>query len=264
MQKTIVRNYRVECSPPRQKVERLKERLEKFSLRFNLAEAHNLGTCITDNAMGHLAFQGTELLTELKLPAKRTMIHLNTFHSLNDLHWILDNCLALEVKELLIISGDGSPRLPRLKPSEIGSDKAAVTSVELVAYIVKFYPGKFKIGVAFNQYEPHDHELLKLKQKIDVGAEFIITQPVLGSHPEIDAILEWLTIPVIIEVWMSPKLELLKDCIGYNPTANLTKPFNPIECLNETERNYPDCNLYLALLDFDKQLPLLNSGVTQS
>ena len=165
-------HYRTEITPPKQGAEKLGERLNRFADRFKSASSSGLGVCVTDNAMGRLAFQGNELIEELALSAKGTMIHLNTFHTLNDLHWILDSCADLGVKELLVVSGDGSARLPKLKPSEIGCQGASVTSVELLAYIKRHYGSKFTLGAAFNQYEPAEHEIAKLKRKLDSGAEF--------------------------------------------------------------------------------------------
>ncbi len=252
--------YRTEISPPKQSPEKLGERLARFGERFKTATEAGFEVCITDNAMGRLCFQGNELLEELSLAGCQAMVHLNTFHSLTDLHWILESCAKLGVKELLIVSGDGAPRLPKLKPSEVGGSGAAATSVELLAYVKRNFGGCFTLGAAFNQYEPESHETEKLKRKLDAGAEFIITQPVIGRHAALDSLLKWLPVPMIVEAWMSPKLELLKDCVGYDPGAELSGPFDPLACLREVERNYPDCGVYLALLDLKSQLPEILKG----
>ena len=113
--------------------------------------------CITDNAMGNLSFQGTEMIAELGLAVKpeQVMIHLNTFHTKENLHEILDICQGNGIQYLLVITGDGSDRLPKLQPVDIGvSDVESVTSVELLRYIHAQYPGVFTTGVAFNPYEP--------------------------------------------------------------------------------------------------------------
>ena len=41
------------------------------------------------------------------------------------------------------------------------------TSVELLKYVNREYPGMFSLGVAFNPYEPEDHEMEKTQRKID-------------------------------------------------------------------------------------------------
>jgi len=58
----------------------------------------------------------------LEVRPEQVMIHLNTFHTKEDLHKILDTCKSLGIKYLLVISGDGSERLPKLRPSDIGVD----------------------------------------------------------------------------------------------------------------------------------------------
>jgi methylenetetrahydrofolate reductase (NADPH) len=127
--------YHVEIVPPKQDSEKLEKDLETFAEKFNRVMASGYCACITDNAMGNLAFQGTEMLEELGLEPKKdlVMIHLNTFHTKGDLHRILDSCKSFGIRQLLIISGDGSDRLPKLTPQDIGATGTeSVTSVELL------------------------------------------------------------------------------------------------------------------------------------
>ena len=74
---------------------------------------------------------------ELELPVEpeQLVIHLNTFHTLENLHAILNRCGEMGVKYILAISGDGSERLPKLDPEEVGCEGEAVTAVELIEYI---------------------------------------------------------------------------------------------------------------------------------
>lgn len=251
--------YRVEVSPPKQKADNLKIRLERFASKYNQIVEAGHCACITDNAMGHLAFGGHELIKELGLQVRpgQVMVHLNTFHSLRDLHWILDSCAELGIDELLIISGDGSVRLPKLKPTEVGEISASVTAVELLTYIRKNYDNQFKLGVAFNQYEPEAHELYKLKCKIDAGIDFVITQPTVGRNALIDKITHELNVPVIVEAWMSPKLNLLSECIGYE--LGDTEDFDPVKSLKELQDIYSGNGFYLALLNLKTQFDLLKT-----
>lgn len=251
---TGLMRYRLEVSPPKQTMSNLSERLGRFAGKYKKAVEAGYCVCVTDNAMGNLAFQGHELVQELKLPVRpgQVMIHLNTFHTLSDLHWILDSCAELGIKEILVISGDGSARLPKLKPSEIGCRSASVTSVELLEYMRKIYGSQFLLGAAFNQYEPEEHEILKFRRKIDAGAEFIITQPVVGRNELIDRVMSETKIPFIIEAWMSPNIKLLSDCIGYNIEYD-GDIFSPMKCLDALHAVYPDNGFYLALLDFKTQ-----------
>jgi len=158
------------------------------------------------------------------------------------------------VKYLLVITGDGSERLPKLSPESIGETVQSVTSVELLKYIRKNYPGVFRCGVAFNPYEPQDHELEKMKRKVDAGAEFICTQPVIARDERVYALKQF-KLPVIIDAWMSKKLHLLSECVGY--TIPEDTPYDPIANLKLLRQNYPDCGLYLALVGYKTQFPIL-------
>jgi methylenetetrahydrofolate reductase (NADPH) len=249
----VMSPYRIEVSPPKQSVSDLTGRLERFALRYRMVVEAGHCACVTDNAMGRLAFQGPELLRELSLPvcSGRVMVHVNTFHSLADLHWLLDLCVDLGVRDLLAVSGDGSVRLPKLKPSEIGGRGESATSADLLAYIRRKYDPFFRVGVAFNQYEPEEEEFGKLAKKLDAGASFVITQPVIGRNPVIERLRANLPVPLIIEAWMSRKIELLTDCIGYDP--GFRDVFEPVDELRRIRETYPDCGAYLALLDFKTQ-----------
>lgn len=186
------RIYHVEILPPKQETEKLEADLEAFAVKFNRVMASGYCACITDNAMGNLAFQGSEMIEELSLVPgdDLVMIHLNTFHTKENLDGILDSCARLGIRNLLVISGDGSDRLPRLSPSDVGAQGVeAVTSVELLRYIERAHPGFFNLGVAFNPYEPEEHEAQKMERKMAAGARFIITQPVIGLHPMVEKLL---------------------------------------------------------------------------
>jgi methylenetetrahydrofolate reductase (NADPH) len=129
-----------------------------------------------------------------------------------------------------------------------------VTSVELLRYIDREYPGQFTCGVAFNPYEPQEDEIAKMKRKADAGATFIITQPIIGRDDRL-AGLEPFGLPVILDAWMSKKLHLLSECVGHEIPEGT--PYDPMENLRELRRNYPDYGLYLAILGFKTQYPLL-------
>ncbi len=251
--------YHVEILPPKQDSEKLETDLERFADKYNKVMESGYCACITDNAMGNLAFQGTEMIEELGLPVnpEQVMIHLNTFHTKEDLDNILDTCKSLGIKYLLVISGDGSERLPKLQPSDIGVEGVeSVTSVELLKYIRREYKDTFTLGVAFNPYEPEDHEFEKMERKMEAGAEFIVTQPLIEKDPLTDKLLEkYPHIPVIVEAWMSKKLHLLSDAVGYEIPE--TTEYDPIETLKMLHRLYPQCGVYLALLGFKTQFPLL-------
>lgn len=250
------KRYHVEVLTPKQNTQDLDGDLEKFAAKFCRVMEAGYVACITDNPMGHLSFQATDIIPELGLEVKpgQLSIHLNTFHTRDDLHKILDVAAGLGVKDLLVVSGDGSERLPKLQPQAIGLDCNSVTAVELIAYIHKTYPGVFELGVAFNPYEPQDHELEKMHRKIEAGAQFICTQPVIGRDERV-VNLQRFGVPVFVECWMSRKLHLLSECVGY--TIPEDTPYDPMANLKTLQATYPDYGMYLAMLGMKTQFPLL-------
>lgn len=251
--------YHVEILPPKQDSEKLDADLELFASKYNRVMESGYCACITDNAMGLLAFQGTELIEELLLPVKpeQVMIHLNTFHTKEDLDHILGLCRSMGIESLLIISGDGSDRLPKLSPADVGFPGVeSVTSVELLQYIRREYPDTFSLGVAFNPYEPEEHEFGKMERKISAGAAFIITQPLIEKNAAVDRLLaKYPDMPVTVEAWMSRKIYLLSEAVGYEIPEDTE--FDPIATLKALHRLYPACGVYLSLLGFKTQYDLV-------
>lgn len=247
----------VEILTPKQNAKDLEGDLDKFAEKYTKVIEAGYVASITDNPMGLLSFQATEIIPELELPVdpKQLLIHLNTFHTKEGLDEILRTAIDMGCRYLLTISGDGSERLPKLSPESIGATTKAVTSVELLQYIEREYAGAFTCGVAFNPYEPQDHELEKMQRKVDAGAAFIITQPVIGRDERLDALRRF-DIPIIIDAWMSKKLHLLSECVGYEIPEDT--PYDPIANLKELKSSYPDHGLYLALLGYKTQMPILN------
>lgn len=248
--------YHIEILTPKQNTEKLDEDLAKFAEKYNAVLDAGYSACITDNPMGLLSFQATDIIPELGLTFKpgQLMIHLNTFHTKAAMDQILDSAARMGAKYLLVVSGDGNERLPRLNPKDIGEHGKVVTSVELLRYIHQRHPGTFKCGVAFNPYEPQDHELEKMRRKVEAGAKFICTQPVIDKDERVYALRPF-GLPVIIDAWMSKKIHLLSECVGY--TIPEDTPYDPIANLRQLRKHYPDCGLYLALLGFKTQFPLL-------
>jgi methylenetetrahydrofolate reductase (NADPH) len=182
------------------------------------------------------------------------MVHINTFHPRKEFDEILGTFKDAGGRHLLVVSGDGSQRLHRLEPDEVGIDCKTVTSVELIRYIDREFPGRFTCGVAFNPYEPQDAELEKMKRKAAAGAAFIITQPIIGRDDRLAGLAPF-GLPVTLDAWMSKKLHLLSECVGHEIPEGT--PYDPLENLRDLRRNYPDYGLYLAILGFKTQYPLL-------
>ncbi len=254
----------MEVLTPKQDSEDLDKDLETFATRYQRALDEGFGLSLPDNPMGRLHFQCTEVLPELGLPvpADRVLLHLNTFHTKEHLDGILKTAREIGIKYILVVSGDGSERLPKLRPEDIGMNVNSVTSVELIQYINASYPGAFTLGVAFNPYEPMDHELHKMERKIAAGAKFIITQPIIERHHAIEELRRFNT-PVMLEAWMSKRIDLLAQCIGYDLPQ--TQPYDPLENLRRLHTNYPESKMYLALVGFKTQIPEIKNilGMTR-
>jgi methylenetetrahydrofolate reductase (NADPH) len=249
--------YHIEILAPKQNSEKLDEDMAKFAEKWNTVLDAGYVACITDNPMGNLSFQATELIPELGLRVvpDQVSIHLNTFHTKQNLDDILTTAAGLGITQVLCLTGDGNERMPKLAPEAIGETGNSVTSVELLKYIRKEYPGKFNLGVAFNPYEPQDHEMEKMHRKLDAGAEFITTQPILGRDERVFKMMEAAKVPVIIEAWMSKKLSLLSSCVGY--TIPEDTPYDPMTNLAELNKIYPTCGLYLSMVLYKTQFPFI-------
>jgi len=255
--------FHVELQTPKRSSEDIDKDLQTFGDKYRKVVEAGWIVCITDNPMGLLSCGAMETIDLLGLPVRpeQLMVHLNTFHPKKELDEILGTFKAAGGRSLLIVSGDGSQKLHRLEPAEIGVEAATVTSVELLRYIDREYPGQFVCGVAFNPYEPQDAELEKMKRKAAAGASFVITQPIIGRDERL-AGLEPFGLPVILDAWMSKKLHLLSECVGHEIPEGT--PYDPLENLKELRRNYPAYGLYLAILGFKTQYPLLQEIWTQS
>jgi methylenetetrahydrofolate reductase (NADPH) len=248
--------FHVELQTPKRSSEDVEKDLLTFEDKYRKVLAAGWSVCITDNPMGLLSYGAMETIELLGLPVRpqQLMVHLNTFHPRAELDGILGAFAAAGGRQLLVVSGDGSQRLHRLEPAEIGMACRTVTSVELLRYIDREYPGRFACGVAFNPYEPQDAEIEKMTRKVDAGASFIITQPIIGRDDRLEGLAPFGR-PVVLDAWMSKKLHLLSECVGHEIPEGT--PYDPMENLRELRRSYPDYGLYLAILGFKTQYPLL-------
>ena len=250
--------YHIEIVPTKHNVEDIEAGLNLFAEKYTRALNSGYCICLTDNAMGLMAFQGHELIPELELPVDpdHVMIHLNTYHTKEGLDELLDINQGLGLKYYLIVTGDGNDRLHRLEPDEIGAEDAKiVTSVELMKYVHEKHP-EIIYGCAFNPYEPPEEEFAKLDRKLAAGASFIITQPIIEKNAIVDELLEkYPDVPVIIEAWMSKKLYLLSDVVGHEIPEDTF--FDPLATLKELTQLYPGCGFYLSLRGFKTQYHLI-------
>jgi methylenetetrahydrofolate reductase (NADPH) len=235
-----------------------------FADRYRRAMDSRCGVSIPDNPMGQPRYSALEAINFCGLPIEpeRTVMNLNTFHTKLELDALLKTAWNVGLKYLLVVRGDGGPALPKLNPESIGGTKNVASSIDLLGYINREFAGAFITGAAFNQYNPMPFETNRLKQKIDAGAKFVITQPVIGKDPNVDLLAAFDTC-VVVEAWMSKNLDLLyksvrkekeEKAVGYDPFKNL-------QILHDA---YPENCVYLSILNFredwETRLPKLRAA----
>lgn len=242
--------YLIELLTPKQASPDFEADLGVFKQRFEAIQAAGATVSIPDNPLGHLHFTALEVLSylELNLNPASLLIHLNTCHRKADLDDLLQQAADRGLRTLLCVTGDGGSRLPRLMPSDLGVAVETVTSIELLQYIGGRYPDQFTLGVAFNPYEPPDHEMAKLKRKVAAGARFVITQPLFEAHPQVRTLAEFGG-PVWIGAWMSRRIQLFYECIGTTPPPDVTA-YDPVKTFHQLEALYPRYGFYLSLMRF--------------
>ena len=251
MIKMIDCDYLVEILTPK-KIEGPLDRgaVNQFAERYYRVIEQSMGLSVPDNPMGQPRHSLPQMIEQAGLPvvAQRTVMNLNTFHSKNELDELLNAASKLGIQHLLVVRGDGGLLLPKLDPQSIGGSKSVVTSADLIRYINREYAGVFSTGAAFNQYNKMPLEVERLKKKIEAGAQFVITQPVIGKDPQVDALFSF-KIPVVIEAWMSKNIDLFLKSIR-RPGANLAKDFDPLSNLRMLHKAYPQSCIYLSMLGF--------------
>jgi methylenetetrahydrofolate reductase (NADPH) len=239
-------------TPKRATSAALEKRMSGFAKRYRRSFDSGIGVSIPDNPMGQPRFSLLEVIEFSDLPVhpQTTVMNLNTFHTKEELDGILYRASNLALKYLLVVRGDGGPALARLEPESIGSKKSVATSPDLIRYINSEYSGAFITGAAFNQYNPMPFELDRLKEKIDAGAKFVITQPVLGKDPKVDLLVDF-NIPVVIEAWMSEKVDLLLKSVRREKDER-AEGYDPLQNLRVLHDAYPKNCVYLSMLSFEQ------------
>ena len=245
--------YIIELLTPKKSPEGYsKPLLERFAERFSRIMRAGCGLSIPDNPMGNLrlgALEAIELL-ELSYDPERVVINLNTFHTRDELDEILDGALRAGIRFLLVVRGDGGSALPRLDPAAIGGSFNVPSSADLIHFINRTYPGKFLTGAAFNHYNPIDVELARMEIKIAAGAQFVVTQPVVGREERLNR-LRALEIPLVAEAWMSGNIELFSRSVG--DAALEVSEYDPQANLQLLHSSFPESCIYLSMLNFKER-----------
>ena len=91
-------------------------------------------------------------------------------------------------------------------------------------------------------------ELNRMKQKIDAGAKYAVTQPILGKDENVDRLKDF-NIAVVVEAWMSNNIDLLYKSVGKEKDEK-AEGYNPFGNLKALHESYPECCVYLSMLSF--------------
>lgn len=243
--------YLVELlSPKRLTDNQIEGFLDRFAERFRKVIHARCGISIPDNPMGQPRLGALESidLKSLSVDPEKIVMNLNTFHKKNELDGLLQKAAKAKLKYILVVRGDGGPLLPKLDPKSIGGKLNVATSIDLIRYINTEYPDQFITGAAFNPYNPMPFELNRVKQKIDAGAKYVVTQPILGKDENVDRLKDF-NITVVVEAWMSNNIDLLYKSVGKEKDEKAER-YNPVENLKALHEAYPECCVYLSMLSF--------------
>ena len=208
------------------------------------------GVSIPDNPMGQPRLGALDAIAraDLSIDPDRVVMNLNTFHAKIELDQLLENAAKSNLKYILVVRGDGGPRLSKLDPKSIGGKLSVATSIDLIRYINTQYPDQFITGAAFNPYKPMAVELKRIHQKIEAGAAYIVTQPIIGQDENVDQLKE-LGIPIVVEAWMSKNIDLFYKSVGIKSDER-AEAYDPTVNLRALHQFYPECCVYLSMLSF--------------
>ena len=240
-------------SPKRSADDQFEALLDRFAERYRRIIDAGCGVSIPDNPMGQPRLGALESfdLRDLSVDSNKVVMNLNTFHTKNELDGLLRKAAKASLKYILVVRGDGGPLLPKLDAKSIGGSKSVATSIDLIRYINHEFSGQFITGAAFNPYNPMPFELNRMKHKIDAGAKFAVTQPIIGRDKSVE-MLQDLNIAIVIEAWMSENIDLLYRSVGKNKDEKAEK-YDPVENLKALHKFYPQCSVYLSMLSFKQE-----------
>ena len=243
--------YLVELlSPKRARDPDIEDFLDRFAERYQRVIDAGYGITIPDNPMGQPRLSALESieLRALSIYPEKLIMNLNTFHTKNELDELLQKAAKANIKYILVIRGDGGALLSKLDPMSIGGTMNVATSMDLIRYINREYPDQFITGAAFNPYNKTPFELNRMKQKVEAGARYVVTQPIIGKVESVDKLRDF-DIPVVVEAWMSNNIDLLYKSVG-KKEDDKTKSYDPVENLKVLHEFYPECCVYLSMLSF--------------
>ncbi len=244
-------SYLIELlSPKRSADDKIEGFLDQFAERYRRILDAGCGISIPDNPMGQPRLGALESieLRNLSVDPEKVVMNLNTFHTKSELDGLLQNAAKANLKYILVLRGDGGPLLSKLDAKSIGGKRSVATSIDLIQYINTNYPEQFITGAAFNPYNRMPLELNRMIQKVDAGARFAVTQPIIGRDENVDKLKD-LNVAVVVEAWMSNNIDLLYKSVG-KEKDEMADNYDYTENLRALHESYPECCVYLSMLSF--------------
>lgn len=223
-------------SPKRSAGDQIEALLDRFAERYQRIIDAGCGVSIPDNPMGQPRLSALESfdLRDLSVDSEKVVMNLNTFHTKSELDGLLQKAAKINLKNILVVRGDGGPLLPKLDSVSIGGNRSVATSIDLIRYINREYSNHFITGAAFNPYHPMPFEFHRMKQKIEAGARYVVTQPIIGKDKSVEMLTD-LNIDIVVEAWMSNNIDLLNKSIGKKKDEKADK-YDPIKNPKSTPR----------------------------
>lgn len=243
--------YVIEMLSPRKGAESPSEELlDRFAERYEKIVSAGCGVSVPDNPMGQRRCSFLECIQKRNLVVnpERVVMNLNTFHTKKELDKILQDAALVGIRYLLIVRGDGGEDFPKLDPNSIGGKHSVTTTEDLIRYINSAYANHFCTGAAFNPYKNMAFERQHMETKIESGARFIVTQPLIGRNRHVDDIQHF-SVPLLVEAWMSNNIDLFSRSVGLQED-DLPDQYDPLANLRQLHTAYPQSCVYLALLNF--------------
>lgn len=242
--------YIIEVLPPTRVPGYEEHRLfDHFIDQYRYVSEAGCGVSIPDNPMGTPSYSCIDMFeyAGLRPDPEKVLLNLNTYHSKEELDQILEKAAGFGLRYLLVVRGDGGPQLPRLDPLSLGGTYNVATTMDLLRHINSEYGDQFITGATFNPYKKMPFELERAEQKVEAGASFFITQPLIGRDPHVDNLSD-LCDKVIVESWMSTDVDIFYKRAG-RVVLGGSAAYDPMGNLEELHREYQDTPIFLGKLD---------------
>ena len=242
-------------SPKRTQDDSVERFLNRFEKRYQRIIEAGCGVSIPDNPMGQPRLGALESIERrgLAIDSDKVVMNLNTFHAKPELDGLLQKAAEANLKFILVVRGDGGPLLSTIDPKSIGGTHGVATSIDLIRYINTEYPDRFITGAAFNPYKPMPFELNRMQQKIEAGAKFVVTQPIIGKDESVDRLKDF-NVEIVVEAWMSANIDLLYKSVGKQKDTKAAD-YDPVKNLKRLHDFYPVSSVYLSMLSFKQNWP---------